>query len=61
MWAATPPDSCKWSELPNEPQNITGGYLLELEFLDRFYAEISGFESTEGTTKRHGQNTDICK
>jgi len=42
------PGSRKWTELPNDPDDITGGYLLETEFQDRFYSEISGFESNGG-------------
>lgn len=31
-----------------DPEDITGGYLLELEFSERFYDEISGFISNKG-------------
>ena len=40
--------SKKWVEMPNEPENITGGYLLECEFAVRYDAEISGFVTNGG-------------
>lgn len=33
----------KWYDIPNNPENITGGYLLELDFSERYEAEASGF------------------
>ena len=33
----------KWYEIPNEPADITGGYLLELELGSRYDDEPSGF------------------
>ena len=33
----------KWVNIPNDPANITGGYLLELEFNLRYGDEVSGF------------------
>ncbi len=33
----------KWSEITNNPEDITGGYLLEFELPDRFVNEPSGF------------------
>ena len=33
----------KWVNIPNDPEDITGGYLLEVELNDRYGAEISGF------------------
>lgn len=36
-------DSRKWYNIPNEPENITGGYLLELEYSLRYGDEASGF------------------
>lgn len=38
----------KWAELPNVPEIVTGGYLLELDFLERYAGEISGFVSDYG-------------
>ncbi len=38
----------KWVELPNEPENISGGYLMEFEIADRYQDEISGFVSNGG-------------
>lgn len=38
-----------WFEIPNDPADITGGYLLELELADRYTDEPSGFVT------RHGQ------
>ncbi|MBQ5970228.1 MAG: CotH kinase family protein [Clostridia bacterium] len=40
--------SRKWVSLPNEPENVTGGYLLECEFGERYNNEISGFVSNAG-------------
>lgn len=36
-------NSQRWYDIPNEPENITGGYLLELEVTDRYAEEPSGF------------------
>lgn len=36
-------NSQRWYDIPNEPENITGGYLLELELTDRYAEEPSGF------------------
>lgn len=36
-------NSQRWYDIPNEPENITGGYLLELEVADRYPNEASGF------------------
>lgn len=41
-------DSKKWVEIPNDPENITGGYLMEFEIADRYDSEISGFVSHSG-------------
>lgn len=38
----------KWVEIPNNPADITGGYLLECELPARYCDEISGFV-TEGS------------
>ena len=35
--------SRKWIELPQDPEDITGGYLLEFDFRDRYQAELCGF------------------
>lgn len=40
--------SRKGYEIPNNPDDITGGYLLELEYLDRYENEVSGFVTTRG-------------
>ena len=40
--------TCKGYEIPNNPADITGGYLLELDFDDRYAAEASGFVTTRG-------------
>ncbi|MGN0486777.1 MAG: CotH kinase family protein [Acutalibacteraceae bacterium] len=40
--------SRKWVNIPNDPENITGGYLMELEFYTRYDDEISGFTTTRG-------------
>ena len=36
-------NSQRWYDIPNEPENIPGGYLLELEVADRYPNEASGF------------------
>lgn len=35
--------SRKWWKVPAEPENYTGGYLLEVEWSDRYGADSSGF------------------
>ena len=40
--------SSKWVELPNTPEVITGGYLLEFELDVRYDEEICGFVSEYG-------------
>lgn len=41
-------DSRKWYNIPNDPENITGGYLLELEYSYRYGDEPSGFVTKNG-------------
>lgn len=41
-------DTKKWVDIPNEPENITGGYLLEFDFASRYMTEISGFQTKRG-------------
>ena len=38
----------KWVEIPNDPDDISGGYLMELEIADRYPDEISGFVTDGG-------------
>lgn len=38
----------KGVKIPNDPKDITGGYLLELEYPDRYKKEASGFITTRG-------------
>ena len=38
----------KYSEIPNDPEDITGGYLLELEKYYRYAEEVAGFVSPKG-------------
>ena len=45
---ASTPGSRKGFEIPNNPDDITGGYLLELDHADRYTAEASGFVTTRG-------------
>lgn len=40
--------SAKWVNIPNDPEDIRGGYLLECDFSDRYNAEISGFVTPSG-------------
>lgn len=35
-------------DVPNDPEDITGGYLLEMELPERYKDEISGFVTTGG-------------
>ncbi len=38
----------KWVDIPNNPEDITGGYVLETEIQSRFANEISGFVTSRG-------------
>ncbi len=40
--------SSKGTNIPNNPEDITGGYLLELEKPHRYTPEISGFKTIKG-------------
>jgi len=40
--------SAKWTDIPVEPENISGGYLLELDFPERYDEEPSGFVTSYG-------------
>ena len=40
--------SRKWVEIPEDPADITGGYLMEYEYGGRYNPEISGFVTTNG-------------
>lgn len=40
--------SGKWVEIPNNPETITGGYVLEFELPARYDSEVSGFVSDYG-------------
>ena len=40
--------SRKWVEIPTDPADITGGYLLEYEYGGRYNPEISGFVTSNG-------------
>ena len=40
--------SRKWIDIPNDPENITGGYLLEYEYGGRYNPELSGFVTSNG-------------
>ena len=40
--------SRKWIEIPEEPADVTGGYLLEYEMHERYDMEPSGFVTREG-------------
>lgn len=40
--------SKKWVNIPNNPENISGGYLLEFELAFRYDEEVSGFISSVG-------------
>ncbi len=36
----------KWFEIPNDPEDITGGYIIEMELANRYADEVSGFVTT---------------
>lgn len=36
----------KWYEIPNDPADITGGYIIEMELANRYADEASGFVTT---------------
>ncbi len=38
----------KWVDIPNDPEDITGGYVLETELQERFKYEVSGFVTNRG-------------
>lgn len=40
----------KWVDIPENPENITGGYLLEYELPERYVNEVSGFVTTRNQT-----------
>ena len=40
----------KWANIPNNPENITGGYLLEFELPNRYVEEASGFVTSRNQT-----------
>ena len=46
--SGTEKGSAKWIDIPNSPENINGGYLLEYEYADRYNAEPSGFVTDNG-------------
>ena len=41
-------NSRKWVEIPNDPADISGGYLIEFELYSRYYFEVSGFVTKKG-------------
>ena len=40
--------SIKYAEIPNNPEDISGGYLLEFDLLNRYAPEVSGFVTNIG-------------
>ena len=44
------PDTYKYFNVPNNPEDITGGYLIELEKILRYQAEPTGFSTPIGQT-----------
>ncbi len=44
------PDTYKYFNVPNNPEDITGGYLLELEKILRYESEPTGFSTPIGQT-----------
>lgn len=47
------PGSKKWIDIPNSPKDISGGYLLEINYQTFYGQDDSGFETP------HGQNVSI--
>ena len=41
-------NTSKWIEMPNEPDDVTGGYILEMELANRYADEMSGFVTEMG-------------
>lgn len=41
-------NSRKWIDIPNEPKNVTGGYLMELDYYFRYDKELCGFVTSTG-------------
>lgn len=41
-------NTMKWVEIPNDPEDISGGYLLEYDLFDRYQEEVSGFITYNG-------------
>ena len=37
-----------YADIPNNPEDISGGYLLEFDMQNRWIAEVSGFETNRG-------------
>ena len=44
----TEKDSAKWVELPEEPEDVSGGYLLEFELAGRYNEDLCGFVAKNG-------------
>lgn len=42
------PNTIKYFDIPNNPEDITGGYLMELELVGRYMTAPSGFVSSRG-------------
>ncbi len=48
QWSGLMKGTQKWVDIANDPDDITGGYLMEMEIADRYDAEISGFVTNGG-------------
>ena len=48
QWSGLMKGTQKWVEIPNDPEDISGGYLMEMEIADRYDSEISGFVTDNG-------------
>lgn len=46
--SASVANTMKWVNIPNNPEDITGGYLIELELNERYKAEACGFVTSRG-------------
>lgn len=50
VYAHTQYGSMKWADIKNNPYDITGGYLLELELAERYVDAVCGFVTDYGQT-----------
>lgn len=49
-YRALVPGTQKWLQIPNNPEDISGGYLIEYELPDRYVNEVCGFVTDRNQT-----------